>query len=607
MENLRKMFMAMSRDIRVILIKLADRLHNTRTLQYQTPEKQRTKSLETMEVYAPLAHRLGIQSIKWELEDTSLLYLDPIGYAEIEENLLSRQKEREPFMRSVHDIIARELENAGIRGTITYRMKHIYSIYQKMYSQNLRPEEVYDLYAFRVIVDSDQDCYTVLGHIHAIFNPVPGRFKDYISTPKPNGYQSLHTTVIGSEGIPFEVQIRTVEMHRVAEYGIAAHWKYKAGGQGAGSEEKYEWVRRLLESQQDTEAEEYVHSLKIDMFDDEVFVFTPRGEVISLPAGSTPIDFAYCIHSEVGNHMTGAKVNHRIVSYDTRLENGDIVEIMTSKSARGPGRDWLTICRSNQARNKIRQWFKKEKREENVERGRSSFESELRRQGYSSALLTEELQAMLLKRLSFATMEDMFAAIGYGGLTALKAVNRIREELARSSRAAAQAREEKKRLSGQTEKPRTNVKGVIVEGISGCMVKFARCCTPVPGDDIVGFVTRMNGVSVHRRDCPNAVGAYGANTDGRWVFVNWAEHTPESFSTSLQLEGENRDGIALDIATVLVSLKLKFSELNCRVTEGSRCFVTLTFDVGSTAELEIVKNKLHAIRGISEVRRVGSV
>ena len=437
MENLRKMFMAMSKDIRVILIKIADRLHNTRTLQYQTPAKQISKSMETMEVYAPLAHRLGMQKIKWELEDTSLQYLDPEGYQEIIDYLKKNEDSANSFMNAIQSKITTRLASVGIHGSIYGRIKHTYSIYRKMRAQNKTIDELYDLYAFRVIVDNIADCYNVLGHIHDLFNPIPGRFKDYISTPKPNMYQSLHTTVIGSQGIPFEVQIRTWEMHQTAEYGVAAHWKYKQHA-GDGSEKEFEWVRRLLENQQDVEADDYIHSLKVDMFDDEVFVFTPKGKVISLPAGSTPIDFAYAIHSAVGNSMIGAKVNNRIASYDAPLHNGDIVEILTSKSAKGPSRDWLNICQSNQARVKIKQWFKREKREENIVRGKASFEAELRHAGVDPDILQNaEILPVILKKVSFECLDDMYAAIGYGGLTAAKAVGRIRDDLTRATRTLA--------------------------------------------------------------------------------------------------------------------------------------------------------------------------
>ncbi|MBP3304678.1 MAG: bifunctional (p)ppGpp synthetase/guanosine-3',5'-bis(diphosphate) 3'-pyrophosphohydrolase, partial [Oscillospiraceae bacterium] len=378
MENLRKMFMAMSKDIRVVLIKIADRLHNMRTMQYQTPEKQISKCRETMDIYAPLAHRLGMQKIKWELEDIALRYLDPEDYNSIMSYLNAHKEQDEAFMRTIQNKIQERLASVGIHNKTYGRIKHVYSIYRKMQAQGKTIDELYDIYAFRVIVDTIPDCYNVLGHIHDLFNLVPGRFKDYISTPKPNMYQSLHTTVIGRQGIPFEVQIRTWDMHETAEYGIAAHWKYKQGT-GEGNEKDFEWVRRLLESQQDSDAEEFVQSLKIDMFDDEVFVYTPKGRIVSLPAGSTPIDFAYAIHSGVGNSMIGAKVNNRIANIDATLKNGDIVAILTSKSAKGPSRDWLNICKSNQARTKIKQWFKKEKRKENIAHGRSSFEAEMRR------------------------------------------------------------------------------------------------------------------------------------------------------------------------------------------------------------------------------------
>ncbi len=486
MENLRKMFMAMSKDIRVVLIKIADRLHNMRTMQYQSPAKQILKCRETMDIYAPLAHRLGMQKIKWELEDISLKYLEPQAYEEIMSYLNSRREQDEAFMRSIQEKISGRLNAVGIKNTTYGRIKHVYSIYRKMQAQGKSLDELYDLYAFRVIVDSMPDCYNVLGHIHDLFSLVPGRFKDYISTPKPNMYQSLHTTVIGSQGIPFEVQIRTWEMHETAEYGIAAHWKYKQHS-GAGSEKDFEWVRRLLESQQDTDAEDYVHSLKIDMFDDEVFVFTPKGRIVSLPAGSTPIDFAYAIHSGVGNAMVGAKVNNRIANIDTPLQNGDIVEVLTSKSAKGPSRDWLLLCKSNQARTKIKQWFKKEKREENILHGKASFESEMKRlQLPLSALSDADLSAQLLKKLSFDSWDDMYAAIGYGGLTATKAVGRIRDDVTKALKAQAADKSPQSPLkltpdSAAVKQNRHAVNGVIVEDIDSCMIKFSKCCTPVPG------------------------------------------------------------------------------------------------------------------------------
>ena len=597
MENLRKMFMAMSKDIRVILIKIADRLHNTRTLQYQTPAKQISKSMETMEVYAPLAHRLGMQKIKWELEDTSLQYLDPEGYQEIIDYLKKNEDSANSFMNAIQSKITDRLASVGIHGSIYGRIKHTYSIYRKMRAQNKTIDELYDLYAFRVIVDNIADCYNVLGHIHDLFNPIPGRFKDYISTPKPNMYQSLHTTVIGSQGIPFEVQIRTWEMHQTAEYGVAAHWKYKQHA-GDGSEKEFEWVRRLLENQQDVEADDYIHSLKVDMFDDEVFVFTPKGKVISLPAGSTPIDFAYAIHSAVGNSMIGAKVNNRIASYDAPLHNGDIVEILTSKSAKGPSRDWLNICQSNQARVKIKQWFKREKREENIVRGKASFEAELRHAGVDPDILQNaEILPVILKKVSFECLDDMYAAIGYGGLTAAKAVGRIRDDLTKATRTLAP-----KPLARQGT-PAVNSSGVIVEDIGSCMIKFSRCCTPVPGDEIIGFITKGYGVSVHRKDCPNARAALDPAQKGRWVKVTWAEAPDVMFSTSLEIEADDRDGLMLDVATILTSLRLRTSEMSARSVGGGTAIVCLRFGVHNLTELENVRTRLRGISGVHNVER----
>ena len=597
MENLRKMFMAMSKDIRVILIKISDRLHNTRTLQYQTPAKQISKSMETMEVYAPLAHRLGMQKIKWELEDTSLQYLDPEGYQEIIDYLKKNEDSANSFMNAIQSKITNRLASVGIHGSIYGRIKHTYSIYRKMRAQNKTIDELYDLYAFRVIVDNIADCYNVLGHIHDLFNPIPGRFKDYISTPKPNMYQSLHTTVIGSQGIPFEVQIRTWEMHQTAEYGVAAHWKYKQHV-GEGSEKEFEWVRRLLENQQDVEADDYIHSLKVDMFDDEVFVFTPKGKVISLPAGSTPIDFAYAIHSAVGNSMIGAKVNNRIASYDAPLHNGDIVEILTSKSAKGPSRDWLNICQSNQARIKIKQWFKREKRDENIVRGKTSFEAELRHAGVDPDILQNaEVLPVILKKVSFECLDDMYAAIGYGGLTAAKAVGRIRDDLTKATRSLTP-----KPLARQ-ETPAVNSSGVIVEDIGSCMIKFSRCCTPVPGDEIIGFITKGYGVSVHRKDCPNAKAALDPAQKGRWVKVTWAESPDAMFSTSLEIEADDRDGLMLDVATILTSLRLRTSEMSARSVGGGTAIVCLRFSVHNLTELENVRTRLRGISGVHNVER----
>ena len=608
MENLRKMFMAMSKDIRVVLIKIADRLHNMRTMQYQTPEKQIQKCRETMDVYAPLAHRLGMQKIKWELEDTALRYLAPMEYNEIMSYLQAHKEKDEAFMRTIQDKITQRLTSVGIHNTTYGRIKHVYSIYRKMLAQGKTIDELYDIYAFRVIVDTIPDCYNVLGHVHDLFSLVPGRFKDYISTPKPNMYQSLHTTVIGSQGIPFEVQIRTWQMHETAEYGIAAHWKYKQGT-GTGTEKDFEWVRRLLESQQDSDAEEFVQSMKIDMFDDEVFVYTPKGRIVSLPAGSTPIDFAYAIHSGVGNSMIGAKVNNRIANIDTTLKNGDIVEVLTSKSAKGPSRDWLTICKSNQARTKIKQWFKKEKREENIVHGKASFESEMKRVGLPLTAATDpELESQLLKKLSFDTWDDMFAAIGYGGLTAAKAVGRIRDDI---NKALKQQTAEKLPQSPLRFRPdseaviqnRHAVNGVIVEDIDSCMIKFAKCCTPVPGDPIVGFITKGFGVSIHRADCPNAQNREDPRQAARWVRVRWATQEEQPFETTLELDCITRDGLILDVAMVLSTARVRVKEMNGKDLPGGRSAITIRFEVKDVAELESVRTKLLNIRDVVGSRR----
>ena len=608
MENLRKMFMAMSKDIRVVLIKIADRLHNIRTMQYQSPEKQIAKCQETMDIYAPLAHRLGMQKVKWELEDTSLKYLAPKEYNEITAYLQEHKEQDESFMRTIQEKITQRLTAMGIHNTTYGRIKHVYSIYRKMQAQGKRMDELYDIYAFRVIVDSIPDCYNVLGHIHDLFNLIPGRFKDYISTPKPNMYQSLHTTVIGSQGIPFEVQIRTWEMHETAEYGIASHWKYKQGTASC-TEKDFEWVRRLLESQQDSDAEEYVQSLKIDMFDDEVFVFTPKGRIVSLPSGSTPIDFAYAIHSGVGNAMVGAKVNNRIANIDAKLRNGDIVEVITSKSAKGPSRDWLNICQSNQARTKIKQWFKKEKRDENIVHGRASFESEMKRENLPLTAITEpELEAQLLRKLSFDNWDDLYAAIGYGGLTAVKAVGRIRDDVNKALKAqtAEKLPQSPLRLSPDSEAVKQNrhaVNGVIVEDIDSCMIKFAKCCTPVPGDAIVGFITKGFGVSVHRADCPNAKNRNDPSQAGRWVRVRWANQEEQPFETTLELDCITRDGLVLDVAQALTTARVRVKELSGKDLPGGRSNITIRFEVKNTAELEAIRAKLLNIRDVTGSKR----
>ena len=615
MENLRKMLIAMSKDIRVILIKISDRLHNMRTMEYQTPAKQKQKSLETMEIYAPIAHRLGMQRMKWELEDLSLKYLDPIGYDEIVSKLDAKRPEYDALMSRTQAQIDQRLNEMGIKHIVYGRMKHPYSIYRKMFSQNKSLDEIFDLFAFRVVVDTVSDCYNVLGVIHDLYKPIMGRFKDYIGTPKPNGYQSLHTTVMGNEGIPFEVQIRTTEMHEIAEYGVAAHWKYKQNGQGAGTEGKYEWVRRLLENQEGADAEEFIHSLKVDMFSDEVFVFTPNGDVQNLPAGATPIDFAYAIHSAVGNRMIGAKVNNRIVTLDHVLKNGDIVEILTSKNAKGPSRDWMKIAKSNEARSKIRQWFKKEKRDENIANGRSAFDAELRHCGIAMKdVLDPEFLPVLLKKVAYPTLDDLYAAIGYGGFTAQKAVSRIQGELQRRQ----QQRQQEQMLAEAVAEPKEDPKpadtpkqpkavkseqGIIVEGLDNCLVKFSKCCTPVPGDDIVGFITRGYGVSVHRADCPNASEEKRKEQPGRWIHVSWGTDTNDSYPTTIEAVCKDRLNLLLDISSALSTTKTFVLGLNTRSTEDGFAIIRIEIQIKDGAQLSTLMNKLHQISGVLQVNR----
>jgi len=523
---------------------------------------------------------------------------------EIEATLEKRRDIMEAFMEDMKKVISERLAQYGIEGTVYGRMKHMYSIYRKMYAQKKALTEVFDLCAFRVIVGTIADCYNVLGHIHDMFRPVPNRFKDYISTPKPNMYQSLHTTVIGDDGIPFEVQIRTWEMHRTAEYGIAAHWKYKNGG-GAklGDAEKFAWIRRLLESQQDSDAQDFFHDLKIDMFADEVFVFTPRGDVINLPAGATPIDFAYNIHSAIGNKMVGALVNGRIVTFEHVLQNGDIVDIQTSSSGKGPSRDWINIVKSSEARNKIKQWFKKEKRSENILHGKSAFEAEMKRQGLAMAALSENSQALsqILKKLSFATLDDVYAAIGYAGMTAQKAVNRVKDALIHVTKPEKTLLD---RIAEQKDKPPKAVNGIVVEGVDNCLVKFSRCCTPVPGDDIVGFITRGHGVSVHRSDCPNYLNSAAKPEDtGRWINVSWQSHEGDTYPTTLSIEAKDRDGLVLDLATALSTMKIKVRGLAAHAVGGGIAAASVSLDVHDKEELSAAMNKLYGISGVIDVRR----
>ena len=620
MENLRKMFMAMAQDIRVILIKICDRLHNMRTMEYQSPIKQREKSLETMEIYAPIAHRLGMQRLKWELEDLSLRYLDPVGYKEIDDEMTERSSAHEELLAAIQQRITTRLTEEGMHCKVYGRVKHTYSIYRKMFAQNKTMDEIFDLYAFRVIVDDIGECYNVLGCIHDLFKPLLGRFKDYIGTPKPNLYQSLHTTVIGRAGIPFEVQIRTYEMHQTAEYGIAAHWKYKQGmaNKTLGTEHDFEWVRKLLESQQDTDAEEFVRTLKVDMFTDEAFVFTPNGDVVNLPAKSTPIDFAYSIHSAVGNRMIGAKVNGRMVPFDFSLSNGDVVEVLTSKNTKGPSRDWLKIAKSNEARNKIRQWFKRECRDENIATGRVSFDSELRHNGITMAsITTDEILPHVLHKLRFGTLEELYAAIGYGGTTASKTVVRIKDELLRLDRlqaekAAASSKPLEESIiapgsvanASTPKKPSSSSSGILVDGMGSCLVKFAKCCTPVPGDPVVGFITRGYGVSVHRHDCPNAIKPKSNPEEAaRWIDVSWAAENLPSYRTALDISAKDRDNLTLDVAMALSSAKVKTLSLSAKSLPDGYASISMELEIKDKNQLTSVINRLSQIQGVYYVNR----
>jgi len=608
-ENLRKMFLAMSKDIRVILIKLADRLHNMRTLKYKTHEKQVEISKETIEIYAPLAHRLGISKIKWELEDISLRYLDPKGYYDLVDKISKKRKEREAFINQITETLKVKIKELGIESAqVEGRPKHFYSIYKKMNTKHKTLEEIYDLFAVRVIVNSVQDCYAVLGLVHELYKPIPGRFKDYIAMPKPNMYQSLHNTLIGPEGVPFEIQIRTWEMHRVAEVGIAAHWKYKDGN-GTDSTEldkKLTWLKQLMELQKDMrDAKEFIDNLKIDLFADEVFVFTPKGDVINLPVNSTPIDFAYSIHSAIGNSMIGAKVNGKLEPLTYKLKNGDIVEIITSPSIHGPSRDWLKIAKSSQARNKIKQWFKKEKREENLQRGKELVEKELKKQGLTySQLFRTEWVDMILKKYNFNSQDDLFAGIGYGAITAVKVVSRLKEEFKKTLKL-----EEIEALgldSGIQLRPEQNKKpvpenGIVVKGIENCLVRLSRCCNPVPGDDIIGYITRGRGVSVHRRDCKNMMNIL--ENDDRLIEVSWYKAGNASYKADITVMANDRTELLMEITNVIGEAKIPLKAINARTTRDQIAIMNLTLEITDTGQLDNIIRKIKKVRSVFEVTR----
>ena len=554
-ENLRKMFLAMARDIRVILIKLADRLHNMRTLDYQQEWKQKEIAEETMEIFAPLAHRLGIFAMKWELEDLSFRYLEPEKYYDLSRRISMKRQEREAFIQEVIAVLSERLAEMGIKADIKGRPKHFYSIYKKMHEKGRDLNEIYDLIAVRVIVDSVKDCYGTLGIIHTLWKPIPGRFKDYIAMPKPNMYQSLHTTVMGFGGEPFEIQIRTLEMHRTAEYGIAAHWKYKEGGKSGGKdfEKRLAWLRQILEWQTEVrDTKEFMETLKIDVFSDVVFVFTPKGDVIELPAGSIPIDFAYRIHSDIGHRCIGAKVNGRIVPLDYELKNGDIVEILTSKQAHGPGRDWLKLVKTSQAKNRIRQWFKKEKREENLQRGRELLEREFKKQGLDAAeLFKADRFTDIVKRFNMSQAEDLLLAIGEGAISPLQVITKLKDELLKLRKQQEetlfpdfQADLKKKPAYGKPQQ------GIMVRGVDDVMIRLSRCCNPLPGDSIIGYVTRGRGVSIHRTDCPNAT-YHLQEEEGRIVDVTWDDSTESTYQVEIEVLAMDRARLTTDIMNTI--------------------------------------------------------
>lgn len=606
-ENVRKILLAMSEDIRVIIIKLCDRLHNMRTLHHRSEEKRRATALETMYIYAPIAHRLGIRAVKEEIEDIAFHYLDPFACAEIEQALEKNKAEREAFIDSIKERIEKRLEQYfDVMPQIDGRVKSLYGIYKKVYMNGKQYDQIYDKYAVRIIVTTVTECYNVLGIIHDMFKPIPNRFKDYISTPKPNGYQSLHTTVIGREGIPFEVQIRTWEMNYTAEYGIAAHWKYKEGIQGKDKfEDRLAWIRQIIEAQQEADdVEEIVRTIKTDLAPEEVFTFTPKGDMISLPIGSTVIDFAYAIHTEVGHKMTGAKVDKRLVPFDYKLSTGEIVEIITTNAAgHGPNRNWLNICKTNEAKSKIRSWFKKERREENIETGKAELEREFKRN--LIRVPEDELEEFLkedLKRHNCQTLDDFYAAIGYGGVILSRFIQRLKDEY------------NKKYLPHETpevivEKVEATDKqksGIIVEDLDNCLIKFSQCCSPLPGDDIIGFITRGHGVSIHKKDCVNYLSRNKSpENEARWVNVQWPSNTQTTYKATVDIVANDRNGLLADVSMVLAEIKIPIHELVARELKNGNANIVVTIGIAGADQLNNVINRLRRINGVISVDRSG--
>lgn len=604
-ENIRKILMAMSKDIRVIIIKLADRLHNMRTLGPRPPEKQRKTSNETMSIYAPIAHRLGMNAIKEEMEDIAIHYLDPYGCEEVERLLDLHKEERDTFIDTIKSRISERISDIKPEPFIEGRVKSIYSIYKKVYLKNKRFDEIYDVYAVRVIVQSVIECYNVLGVIHDMFRPIPYRFKDYIATPKPNRYQSLHTTVIGREGIPFEVQIRTVEMHNTAQYGVAAHWKYKAGLKGnVAGEKRFDWIRQLLERQQEADdVEQITDAIKTDLAPDEVFVFSPKGDVFSLPLGATVIDFAYAIHTQIGNKMTGAKVGGRMVSFDYQVKTGDIIEILTSGSpSYGPNRNWLEIAKTTEAKAKIRSWFKKERREENIERGKEELEREFKRNGIA---VEEELLAEAAHRQRLDSIDDLYAAIGYGGITIAKIIQRIKESQLRQQqkeqivpKTAAESIEESNR--------RSRNKGIIIEGVDNCLVKFAQCCNPLPGDPIIGFVTRGFGVSIHKQDCINVINNMdNEENKERWIRASWAGVDDTTYRATVDVIAENKTSLLADVTMAIAANHIPVHEMNMHQLKNGNTNLAITIEIAGVEQLSNLMARLKKVSGVISVERTG--